>query len=294
MKKINFVEFLCSFPNKIDFSMKCGDFRKLLEENTKIKADNQYIRIIPFFHGDDFSLQESIELEVYDTTSFPIKIKLNDYSKILYFDLNKSIEELKKIINEKFRIPSKSIQFFLENKFRDNKNIYIDRLFENELSIKITEPPIKKLIKVKYPNGDIKEICTDLLNTGFSFLEELLEKTFSKDIPFDLYYNNKLITITDLLSQYDIKEGDFIDLKERENISIKVKTLTGGTFEYKINKNDTILLLRLMLQKDKGIQVEESDNNLFFSGKKLENDQTFGYYNIQEGSVLYLVLRLRG
>ena len=49
-----------------------------------------------------------------------------------------------------------------------------------------------------------------------------------------------------------------------------------------------------MLQKDKGIQVEESDNNLFFSGKKLENDQTFGYYNIQEGSVLYLVLRLRG
>ena len=98
MKKINFVEFLCSFPNKIDFSMKCGDFRKLLEEYTKIKADNQYIRIIPFFHGDDFSLQESIELEVYDTTSFPIKIKLNDYSKILYFDLNKSIEELKKII----------------------------------------------------------------------------------------------------------------------------------------------------------------------------------------------------
>ena len=169
-----------------------------------------------------------------------------------------------------------------------------DDLFENKIFIKTTEPPIKKKLKVKFTNGDVKEICTDLLNTGFSFIEEILGKKYINEIPYDIRYNNKLILLTDLLCQYDIKEGDLIELKERENMEIKVKFITGKTLVYKITKNDTILLLRLMMQLDDGIPMDESEDNLIYSAKMLKNDQTFNYYNIQNGDVIHLVIRLRG
>ena len=299
MKKIDFVEFLCHFPNQIDLSMKVGDFKKLVEQYTSIKSQNQFIRILPksYYVDDSLGITEWIDLEIYDITAFPTSIKINDYyKKKLYLDLNKSIEELKQIIHDKIKIPLKSIQFNLENNttFDNKDNILQDDLFENKIFIKTTEPPIKKKLKVKFTNGDVKEICTDLLNTGFSFIEEILGKKYINEIPYDICYNNKLILLTDLLCQYDIKEGDLIELKERENMEIKVKFITGKNLVYKITKNDTILLLRLMMQLDDGIPMDESEDNLIFSGKMLKNDQTFSYYNIQNGDVIHLVIRLRG
>ena len=298
MKKIGFVEFISHFPNQIDLSMKIGDFKKLIEQYTKIKAKNQFIRIILNLDNDDsLYLTECLELQIYDITAFPSSIKINDYYKKKYYlDLNKSVEELKQKIHDKIKIPLKSIQFNLENNIKfDNKDyIFPNHLFENKISIKTTEPPMKKLLKVKFINCDVKEICTDLLNTGFSFLEELLGKKYTNEIPYDICFNNKLISMMDLLCQYDIKEGDLIELKERENIEIKVKFLTGKTLIYKVTKNDTILLLRLMIELEEGILIDESEDNLIFLGKMLKNEQTFGYYNIQNGDVLHLVLRLRG
>ena len=53
-----------------------------------------------------------------------------------------------------------------------------------------------------------------------------------------------------------------------------------------------VLDLKLYIQDKEGIPP--ANQRLIFAGQQLANCATLGYFNITEGSTLYLVLRLRG
>ncbi|KAI3661075.1 hypothetical protein MP638_000412 [Amoeboaphelidium occidentale] len=73
---------------------------------------------------------------------------------------------------------------------------------------------------------------------------------------------------------------------------IKVKTLTGKEIEIDIDPTDKISRIKERVEEKEGIPP--SQQRLIFSGKQMNDDKSAQDYNIEGGSVLHLVLALRG
>lgn len=81
-------------------------------------------------------------------------------------------------------------------------------------------------------------------------------------------------------------------LRLRGGISIKVKTLTGKEVEIDIEPNDTIERIKQRVEEKEGIPPIQQ--RLIYGGKQMNDEKTAREYNIEGGSVLHLVLALRG
>ena len=73
---------------------------------------------------------------------------------------------------------------------------------------------------------------------------------------------------------------------------IKVKTLTGKEIEIDIEGDDTIARIKERVEEKEGIPPPQQ--RLIFGGKQMSDDKKASEYNIEGGSVLHLVLALRG
>ncbi|KAI8808844.1 ubiquitin [Cladochytrium replicatum] len=75
-------------------------------------------------------------------------------------------------------------------------------------------------------------------------------------------------------------------------VMIKVKTLTGKEIEIDIEPDDKVVRIKQRVEEKEGIPPEQQ--RLIFGGKQMNDDRTAQDYNIEGGSVLHLVLALRG
>ncbi|VDL62650.1 unnamed protein product [Hymenolepis diminuta] len=73
---------------------------------------------------------------------------------------------------------------------------------------------------------------------------------------------------------------------------IKVKTLVGKEIEIDIDQTDKIERIKERIEEKEGIPPPQQ--RLIFSGKQMNDEKTVQEYKIQGGSVLHLVLALRG
>ena len=81
-------------------------------------------------------------------------------------------------------------------------------------------------------------------------------------------------------------------LVSRRRAQIKVKTLTGKEIEIDIESDDTIARIKERVEEKEGIPPPQQ--RLIFGGKQMTDDKKASEYNIEGGSVLHLVLALRG
>ena len=73
---------------------------------------------------------------------------------------------------------------------------------------------------------------------------------------------------------------------------IKVKTLTGKEIEMDIDPDCKVQRIKERIEEKEGIPP--SQQHLIFSGKQMSDEKTAIDYKIEGGSVLHLVLALRG
>jgi len=73
---------------------------------------------------------------------------------------------------------------------------------------------------------------------------------------------------------------------------IKVKTLTGKEIEIDIEPTDKVERIKERVEEKEGIPPPQQ--RLIFSGKQMNDEKIASDYKVQGGSVLHLVLALRG
>ena len=75
-------------------------------------------------------------------------------------------------------------------------------------------------------------------------------------------------------------------------MQIKVKTLTGNEIEIDIEPTDKVERIKERIEEQAGIPPTQQ--RIIFGGKQLLDDRTAESYNITGGTVLHLMLSLRG
>ena len=75
-------------------------------------------------------------------------------------------------------------------------------------------------------------------------------------------------------------------------MQIFVKTLTGRTFTFQVDPNETIYNLKKKIEEKTESAAE--NQRLIFNGKQLEDDRTISCCGIPREATLHFVLRLRG
>ena len=73
---------------------------------------------------------------------------------------------------------------------------------------------------------------------------------------------------------------------------VKVKTLTGKEIEIDIEPSDKIIRIKERIEEKEGIPPQQQ--RLIFGGKQMVDEKVASDFNIEGGSVLHLVLALRG
>jgi len=76
------------------------------------------------------------------------------------------------------------------------------------------------------------------------------------------------------------------------SISINVKTLSGKIMTLVVDPEDTIQELKEYLEEKSGVPVAQQ--RLIFRGKQVADTMTLAEGRVETGSVLHLVLALRG
>ncbi|KAI0990571.1 hypothetical protein GJ496_008761 [Pomphorhynchus laevis] len=77
-----------------------------------------------------------------------------------------------------------------------------------------------------------------------------------------------------------------------QKMLLKVKTLTGQEVEIDVDPTDRIERIKEIVEEKEGIPPIQQ--RLIFGGRQLSDDKKVSDYKIAGGSVLHLVLALRG
>ena len=96
------------------------------------------------------------------------------------------------------------------------------------------------------------------------------------------------------LSYYNIQDKSTVQLIpcSRDDMNVYIKSLTGRTVTLEVDPADSIGYVKQKYQDKEGVPPDQQ--HIIFAGRQLKDSDTLSDYNIQNESILYVVLRLLG
>ena len=280
--------------------MKNPDMKEakaMIKKITGIKEEDQRYKITFNYYGDGSKFFDNAKLEIYDTSKYRVKLIRQYYFQDFILDLKSGIrtnQQISQKIFEQTNVPIERLKFISEefdsNYYHTEENYDVNSFRDKISLIKITKE-LNDIINIKYPNGEIKEIKTDLFNTGLELLEEIQNNKIQKssDIKYLLVHNNKNLFLEDLLINQGIRNGDLIKLDEERMIHLSVITISGKKINFEIPPNISVRLLKYFIFINEGIPI--SHQKLLFNRLPIEDIRSIAAYGIKNKSILHLVLR---
>ena len=291
--------YIATFPELLK-NPDMKEVKAMIKDKTGIKEEDQRYQITFNYYGDGSNFFDNAKLNIYDNSKYRAKLVRHSYFQDFILELHEGAgtnQQVSQKIFEQTNVPIERLKFIsdeFDSSYYHTEENYDVNSFRDKISlIKITKE-LNDIINIKYPNGEIKEIKTDLFNTGLELLEELQNNKIqqSSDIKYLLVHNNKNLFLEDLLINQGIKNGDLIEITNTGMIHFSIKNLTGKTIKNETPPNISVKLLKYFILIKEGYPI--SEQRLVFDGKQLENSKSIAEYGIQNESTLSLVLSLRG
>lgn len=106
-----------------------------------------------------------------------------------------------------------------------------------------------------------------------------------------LYFAARSLNDGQTLAECGIKEDSTLHLIcQRSKMQITVKTIASKSISLTVEPWDTLAKVKSRIEEQEG--VPPAKQRLIFAGQQLKDEKTLSEYNVQQGSVMYLVLRL--
>ena len=201
-----------------------------------------------------------------------------------------TIKNIKEKIKDREGIPIEQQILFLDGKeLEDNKILFNYNIQSSIIHLDLS---IKGVIKILFKMLTGKNFY--LLVKSSDTLKETKIKIENKEkIPIEqqrLLFAGKELEDNKTFNDYNIKNEDTIHLALRLKgvMKILIKTINQKILNLDANYSDTIKDIKIKIEEKEGI-LPNHKYKLIFSGKKLEDSKTLEYYNIKNGTILYLV-----
>ncbi|XP_067940298.1 polyubiquitin-B-like [Watersipora subatra] len=156
--------------------------------------------------------------------------------------------------------------------------------------------PSKMLLQIKTFTYSQFTVIVEESDTVLSLKEKIYK---DQGTPIEqqrlIFAGRELINDT-TLSCYDLQYGATLHMVSRlrggDEITLCVKTLTGGTIYVRVQGSDTVAVLKAKILDKTGIPPDKL--RLLFGGKQLEDPVTLSSTNLSSECTVHMALRLKG
>ena len=297
---------ISDFKEKLNTNQKDSFYLKILEERIKERNEISYDKIRLFFEGQEldsnkkFSDYNIIATDGYSTENrsmldmrklYNLKVYVSitnmEIDLLYFFKGGDSIKSLKEKISENENIPLDKMTITFKDKL-----IKEETLFKNlnvlDLSFKVILEG-EQIIEINlYEGNNFSKCKVDLFSSVYQN-----QLKMNKHLNYRLSFQGKLLNLRKLLIQYNIKNGDSLQLiKTDENILLKIE-YSGNEFiksEFHFDTNESLQDFR----NDLSAKLRDNRFYIYFYGRIIFDNKKIKEYNISDGMTVELTPPLLG
>ncbi|OHS97296.1 breast cancer suppressor candidate 1,bcsc-1 [Tritrichomonas foetus] len=224
------------------------------------------------------------------------RIFLKFQNSYFEFDIKKDeknkLEKLQHMIEEKVNVEIINQKLSLIN--NDNTcSVSTNLCFNDCVKLNLSYKPNRIIPIIVQHAGKQYPINIDKLDTVHFIRQTIVSRNPSKAPPYSLTDGTNTVSLKEPILKLDI--GTPLQLVQDPNnpqMEIYIKSLTGKKISLFVNPLDTVEDLKQKICDKESIPIDQQ--RLIFAGKQLEDENPLLNYSICDGSLLHMVLRLRG